>query len=50
MLIGLLIGFGTPGSAEKISAGLNRDLGEAGGKEMAASGGHQADVFPTDEV
>jgi amino acid transporter len=50
MLIGLLIGFGTPGSAEKISAGLNRDLGEAGGKEMAVSAGHQADVFPTDEV
>jgi amino acid transporter len=50
MVIGALIGFGTPGAAEKISTGLNRDLGEAGGKEMPVSSGHEGEIFPTDEV
>jgi amino acid transporter len=50
MLIGLIIGLATPEIATKINAGLNRDLGEAEGKNLAASSGHGHEPFPTPEV
>ena len=50
MVVGLLIGVATPGIAAKITAGLNRDLSEAEGKNLAASTGHGQQPFPTTEV
>jgi len=50
MVVGLLIGVATPGIAGKITAGLNRDLSEVEGKNLAASTGHGQQPFPTTEV
>jgi len=50
MVVGLLIGVATPGIAEKINAGLSRDLSEGEGKNLAASSGHGQPPFPTTEV
>ena len=50
MVVGLLIGVATPGIAEKINAGLSRDLSEGEGKNLPASSGHGQPPFPTTEV
>jgi hypothetical protein len=50
MVVGLLIGVATPGIAEKVNAGLNRDLSEVEGKNLPASSGHGSSPFPTTEV
>lgn len=50
MAVGLLIGVASPGLPAKVSAGLNRDLSEAEGKNLPASSGVGHTPFPTEEV
>jgi amino acid transporter len=50
MAVGLVICVTFPNLASKVSAGLNRDLGEAAGKELIGSSGIGLEPFPTSEI
>ena len=50
MAVGLVITMAFPNLATKVSTGLNRDMGEAEGKELPGSSGIGRGPFPTTEV